>query len=82
METFFPRMALLENDMEMEQREEIPWVPITKEEVHRALRAAKPMKAPGEDRLLMLVWTQLWQWLKAEILWLFTALVNLGYYPE
>jgi hypothetical protein len=40
------------------------------------------MKAPGEDGIPMLVWRQLWQWLKIEILQIFTVLVNLGYYPE
>jgi hypothetical protein len=55
METFFPRIALPENNMEMEQREEIPWAPITKQEVYRALQATKPMKAPGEDGIPMLV---------------------------
>ncbi|GMG17056.1 unnamed protein product [Aspergillus oryzae] len=82
MRTFFPRMAPPEDTMEMEQREEIPWTPITEQEVYRALRAAKPMKAPGEDGIPMLVWRQLWQWLRTEILRIFTASVNLGYYPE
>ncbi|THC94016.1 hypothetical protein EYZ11_006525 [Aspergillus tanneri] len=81
-ETFFPNMAQPEDEAHTEQREEIPWVPITEEEVHRALQAAKPMKAPGEDRLPMLVWKQLWQWLNKVILRVFTASVNLGYYPE
>ncbi|KAI3043037.1 hypothetical protein CBS147353_11847 [Aspergillus niger] len=82
METFFPNMAQPEDEAHTEQREEIPWVPITEEEVHRALQAAKPMNAPGEDGLPMLVWKQLWQWLSEVILWIFTASVNLGYYPE
>jgi hypothetical protein len=82
METFFPRMAQPEDEAHLEQREEIPWVPITKEEVHRALQAAKPMKAPGEDGLPTLVWKNLWQWLHEAILRIFTASVNLGYYPE
>ncbi|KAG2001218.1 hypothetical protein GB937_010390 [Aspergillus fischeri] len=54
METFFPKMAAPENEADMEQREEIPWVPITEQEVHRALQAAKGMKAPGEDGMPML----------------------------
>jgi hypothetical protein len=82
METFFPNMAQPEDVAHTEKREEIPWVRLTEEEVHRALQAAKPMKAPGEDGLPMLVWKQLWQWLKEAILRLFTASVNLGYYPE
>jgi hypothetical protein len=39
------------------------------------------MKAPGEDGLPMLLWKQLWQWLYEVILRVFTASVNLGYYP-
>ncbi|KAI3045365.1 hypothetical protein CBS147353_11800 [Aspergillus niger] len=38
--------ATPEDEAHTEQREEIPWVPITEEEVHRALQAAKPMKHP------------------------------------
>jgi hypothetical protein len=72
METFFPNMAQPDDEAHTEQREEIPWAPLTEEEVHRALQAAKPMKAPGEDGLPMLVWKQLWQcpeqWKRAKII--------------
>jgi hypothetical protein len=49
METFFSKMAQPESEADLEQREDIPWNPITEQEVHRALQATNPMKAPGED---------------------------------
>jgi hypothetical protein len=54
METFFPEMAPPENNGDIEQKKEIPWTPIKKEVVYRALQATKAIKGPGEDEMPML----------------------------
>lgn len=38
---------------------EIPWELITKEEIHRSLKAAKGTTAPREDEIPTLVWKHL-----------------------
>ena len=44
---------------------------ITMEEVERQLAAAKLWKAPGEDRLLVIVWKMTWPIVKHRVLDLF-----------
>ena len=64
------------------QNEEIPWAPITKEEIGRALKAAKGTTAPGEDGLPTLIWKNTWKHISRIVVKIFTASVNLGYYPK
>jgi hypothetical protein len=49
MESFFPRMAAAREEGPPEPTQEIPWEPITKDEIHRSLMSAKGSAAPGED---------------------------------
>lgn len=49
MESFFPEMGGAEEEVIVPEREEIPWEPITEQEVQKALMAAKRKTAPGED---------------------------------
>ncbi|KAI3040862.1 hypothetical protein CBS147352_9731 [Aspergillus niger] len=62
--------------------EELPWEPITEQEIYRSLRAAKGTTAPGRDGIPTLVWKHLWMYLKATIITVFTKSVDLGYYPR
>jgi hypothetical protein len=61
---------------------EIPWEPITKEEICRSLKAAKGTTAPGEDGIPTLVWKHLWEYLQTAITHIFAKSVELGYYPK
>ncbi|EED12026.1 endonuclease/reverse transcriptase, putative [Talaromyces stipitatus ATCC 10500] len=82
MEAFFPKMAAPGAMENPEPNEEIRWDPITKEEVYGALQRMKARKAPGEDEIPTMVWKQIWPYLSEEIFQIFTASINLGYYPR
>lgn len=81
-ETFFPQMIEPSEETPTQRREEIPWEPITELEVQKALRAAKATTAPGEDSIPTLVWKQLWKYIGKMITNIFTASIELGYYPN
>ncbi|KAI2930363.1 hypothetical protein CBS147321_10551 [Aspergillus niger] len=49
LEAFFPRMADPEEEELGPLAEELPWEPITEQEIYRSLRAAKGTTAPGRD---------------------------------
>ncbi|KAI3033203.1 hypothetical protein CBS76997_11321 [Aspergillus niger] len=83
LDSFFPKMA--EPEVEVESNpteEELPWEPITEQEIYRSLRAAKGTTAPGRDGIPTLVWKHLWMYLKETITTVFTKSVDLGYYPR
>ena len=81
-ETFFPQMTEPSEETSTPRRKEIPWEPITELEVHKALRAAKGTTAPGEDSIPTLVWKQLWKYIGKMITHIFTASIELSYYPN
>lgn len=81
LETFFPKMSEPESE-EVSPAEELPWEPITEEEIYRSLRVAKGTTAPGRDGIPTLVWKHLWTFLKGTITTIFTKSVDLGYYPR
>ena len=66
----------------MPQRKEIPWEPVTELEIQKALKAAKGTTVPGEDGIPTLVWKRLWKYIGKVITHIFTASIQLGYYPE
>jgi ribonuclease HI len=81
-EAFFPQMIVPSEETSTRRREEIPWEPITELEVQKALRAAKATTAPGEDGIPTLVWKQLWKYVGKMITSIFTASIELGFYPS
>jgi hypothetical protein len=80
--SFFPKMAEPTLESTTPTREEIPWEPVTKLEIERALKAAKGNTALGEDSLPTLVWKNIWKHVAHFIVQIFTASINLGYYPK
>jgi hypothetical protein len=82
MESFFPRPAEPTLETTTEQKEEIPWEPITEAEIERALKEAKGKTAPREDGLPTLVWKNTWKHILKIVLEIFTASVKFGYYPK
>lgn len=81
MRTFFPTMEqpATENIVPLE---EIPWEPITAAEVEKVVKRAKKNTAPGEDEIPTLVWQNLWPHISDIVLRIFTASLNLEYYPQ
>jgi hypothetical protein len=80
-DTFFPQMADPVEETERPRKREIPWEPITEQEVHKALNAASGTTAPGEDGIPTLVWKKLWKLVQKPVFSIFTASIELGYYP-
>ena len=56
MDSFFPPMALAEDETLKNAPSELSWEPISEVEIYRSLKAAKSPTAPGEDGLPTLVW--------------------------
>ena len=81
METFFPPMATPSPEA-IVPPEEIPWKPITENEIIKALKAAKKRTAPGQDGLPTLVWHNIWPSVASVVTSIFTASINLGHYPR
>jgi ribonuclease HI len=81
-EAFFPKMAEAEEENIAPAPVEIPWEPITKEEIYRSLKGAKGTTAPGEDEIPTLVWKHLWKYLQTAITHIFAKSVELAYYPK
>ena len=61
---------------------QLPFEPITEEEVKAAVFRAKPMKAPGMDGLPVLVWHEVWPILANHITLLFKKSVTQAKVPE
>lgn len=82
LDPFFTKMAEPDAEIESKPTEELPWVPITEQEICRSLRVGKGNTAPGRDGIPTLLWKHLWVYLKQTITTLFTKSVDLGYYPR
>lgn len=61
---------------------QLPMVPITEDEITRAVFSATPLKGPGPDTIPALVWQKLWPTVKNTVSRLFTALVECGIMPD
>ena len=57
-------------------------VPLTKEDVRRAVLAASPLKAPGMDGIPVLVWQELWPVLQDQLLELFQNSLDKAVLPR
>ncbi len=57
-------------------------MPITREEIAKAVFSASPLKGAGPDSISAIVWQKLWPIIQDEIVSLFTASVKLGVIPE
>eukprot|EP00136_Aspergillus_niger_P005212 XP_001395701.2 reverse transcriptase [Aspergillus niger CBS 513.88] len=82
LQAFFPMMAEPEPEELVNPAEELPWEPITEQEIYRSLRVAKGTTAPGRDGIPTLVWKHLWTYLKDIITMIFTKSVDLGHHPR
>lgn len=63
-------------------KEEIPWEPITEDEIYRALKAAKKNTAPGQDVLPTMVCQKIWSYISTTVTKIFIASVDSGYCPK
>lgn len=61
----------IEDEGPRPQRAAVPMPALTMEEVERRIFAAKSWKALGDDRLLAMVWKQVWPVVKERVLLLF-----------
>ena len=82
LDSFFPEMNMPCDNLPTPTPLELPWQPITELEIQRSLKAAKGTTAPGDDNLPMLVWKQLWVYLKDIITNIFNTSMTLGYHPK
>ena len=80
---FFPQPPpVTEAFEEGQQQDELPMQPLSEEEVHRAIFAASPFKAPGSDGLPAVVWQELWEVLKEHIVALYRLSLETGKLPQ
>jgi hypothetical protein len=82
LDTFFLQPALYEALDEEHRQLQIPWNPITKNEIQRSLERAKGASAPGEDGLPMLVWKKIWPYTSTAITKIFQTATTLGHHPK
>jgi hypothetical protein len=82
LESFFPRTAEAQDKVFDQAKEELPWLDIGEEEIEKALKAARPNRAPGKDGLPMPVWKKLWPYVSGIVCKIFNASVILGHYPR
>jgi len=80
--SFFPPPVATPEVISHHVKEQLPLVPLTVQDVRRAIFDANPNKAPGRDGLPMLVWKMLWPCLKDELLSLFSKSLNQGQLPS
>ena len=80
--TFFPQPASHETPNEGHPPLQIPWNPITENEIQRSLERAKGASAPGGDGLPMLVWKKIWPSTSTAITKIFRAATALGHHPK
>jgi exonuclease III len=81
--TFFPPLPInIDDEGDRPQRAPIDMPVITLEEVERQLHAAKSWKAPGDDRLPVAVWKQVWPTVKYHVLALFQQSLEEGSLPS
>ena len=61
---------------------QLPMVPITEDEITKAVFSASPLKGPGPDTIPALVWQILWPTVKDTVSRLFTASIECGIMPD
>ena len=81
-DTFFPMLPLSEGrDPNQAVRSrmgyDIRWLPLTKNEVKRAIFKSNPNKAPGPDEISFRVWRELWPVVGDHVLWLYNTSLEL-----
>ena len=81
LECFFPTTQQPMPEMIVAE-DEIPWEPITEQEIANALKKAKKSTAPGHDGLPTLVWYELWLYVSSYVTQIFSSSINLRYYPQ
>ena len=81
LETFFPPTRQPQPECIVPPKE-IPWEPVTEQEITKTLQRMKKRTAPGEDGIPMLVWFQIWPYISSIVTSIFTASIDLGYYPR
>jgi len=81
-EFFKPPPDTTEEPEEDRLREALPVEPLSEVEVHRAIFASNPYKAPGPDDLPAIVWQQLWPVLKHHIVALFRLSLETATIPK
>jgi len=79
---FFPPPPSCEPEGAPGGYSQLPWEPITKDEVKNAVFRASPDKAPGRDGLPARVWRELWPVLGDEITQLFARSLDTGKVPR
>lgn len=80
-ETFFPPVSSTMPITSVEY-DQLPWSPITEEEIEAALCKTSQLKAPGIDELPTKVWKKLWPVVKGSILTLFQTSLATGKVPD
>lgn len=80
--TFFPTPPPCEQEDEPVTYNQLPWEPITKDEVKTAVFRASPDKAPGRDWILARVWRELWPILGDKITTLFARSIVTSKMPR
>jgi endonuclease/exonuclease/phosphatase (EEP) superfamily protein YafD len=81
LETFFPPTSHPPSEC-IVPPEEIPWEPITEQEITKTLQRMKKRTAPGEDGIPTLVRFQIWPYISSIVTSIFTASIDLGHYPQ
>lgn len=81
LETFFPPTSHPPSECIVPPKE-IPWEPITEQEITKTLQRMKKRTAPGEDGIPTLVWFQIWPYISSIVTSIFTASIDLGHYPQ
>lgn len=83
MRSFFPPQPVANTSNAIQPSTlQLPWNPLTKEEIKSAFFSQKQDKAPGLDTIPSRVWRQLWPVVEEHIVQLYTASINLAYLPE
>ena len=78
---FFPTPPPCEQEDAPTTYDQLPWEPITKDEVETAVFRASPNKAPGRDGIPARVWRELWPVLGDGITTLFARSIEAGRVP-
>jgi ribonuclease HI len=80
-----PRPAAIPNEPEIDlepHQDDMPWTPLTKNEVRAAIFCGKPNNAPGYSGMTGKAYRLAWPIIGEEIHWTLRAAANLGYHPE
>jgi len=78
---FFPPVPGAPPPTTRDHPSQLEAIPLTKEDVRRAIFAASPRKAPGLDGIPRIVWRELWPILQDQLLELFQNSLNQSYLP-